>query len=458
MLDGHVRTGGLMPILVQLGPAAPCGLHVHSGFGLGREFAGNAFACGFNTRTVSRHVLTPQGATYATLDTPFLTADSADFHPTDVIEDADGTLLICDTGGWYKLCCPTSQLEKPAVSGGVYRVRRLEAPPVEDPRGLRLEWDETDPAGLVRRLGDPRPAVAKRAADMLARLGAEAVPRLAELIAAEDATATACRGALWTLSRIDGIEAARAAVRPAVRHRDPDVRHVAAVVAGLHRDRAAVADLAAGVRESGLAGVRAAAEALGRIGGAEAVDVLLALAAADGDRVLRHTLIYALIECGLPEPVLAAAGSVDPRVRLVALGALDQMGRRGLAVALPRERVIEACRAEDADLRESALWIAAQHPEWAGDVAEVFAGALAAAAVLPRPQEDRVVANLAGLAVHPAAADAFAAACQAASPAVRGLALTVMRSARMRAAPESWIGAIGGIAARGRAAGDAAGL
>ncbi|MFM8892052.1 MAG: hypothetical protein ACKOTB_10620, partial [Planctomycetia bacterium] len=47
---------------------------------------------------------------------------------------------------------------------------------------------------------------------------------------------------------------------------------------------------------------------------------------------------------------------------------------------------------------------------------------------------------------------------QAASPAVRGLALTVMRSARMRAAPESWIGAIGGIAARGRAAGDAAGL
>ena len=27
--------------------------------------------------------------------------------------DADGSLLVLDTGGWYKLCCPTSQLWKP---------------------------------------------------------------------------------------------------------------------------------------------------------------------------------------------------------------------------------------------------------------------------------------------------------------------------------------------------------
>jgi hypothetical protein len=34
-----------------------------------------------------------------------------------VIEDADGSLLVVDTGGWYKLCCPTSQLVKPTCWG-----------------------------------------------------------------------------------------------------------------------------------------------------------------------------------------------------------------------------------------------------------------------------------------------------------------------------------------------------
>ena len=40
------------------------------------------------------------------------------------IEDADGSLIVVDTGGWYKLCCPTSQLHKPDVLGAIYRVRR----------------------------------------------------------------------------------------------------------------------------------------------------------------------------------------------------------------------------------------------------------------------------------------------------------------------------------------------
>ena len=29
-------------------------------------------------------------------------------HPTDVIEDAHGSLLVADTGSWYLMCCPTS--------------------------------------------------------------------------------------------------------------------------------------------------------------------------------------------------------------------------------------------------------------------------------------------------------------------------------------------------------------
>ena len=74
---------------------------------------------------VTRHVLSPDGATYKSKDEDFLVSDNLDFHPTDVVEDADGSLIVVDTGGWYKICCPTSVLQKPDVLGAIYRVKRV---------------------------------------------------------------------------------------------------------------------------------------------------------------------------------------------------------------------------------------------------------------------------------------------------------------------------------------------
>src|SRR5262249_57884347 len=118
----------------------------------------NLFAALFNLQKVTRHVLTPEGATFATRDEDFLVSANRDFHPTDVLEDADGSLLVVDTGGWYKLCCPTSQLHKPDILGGIYRIRRTGAARVADPRGLKLPWATMTPAELAARLDDPRPA------------------------------------------------------------------------------------------------------------------------------------------------------------------------------------------------------------------------------------------------------------------------------------------------------------
>jgi len=84
-----------------------------------------------------------------------------------VLEDADGSLIVVDTGGWYKLCCPTSQLHKPDLLGAVYRVRKSGAPKVEDPRGLKIEWDKIPTDELARLIGDPRPAVRRRAMETL---------------------------------------------------------------------------------------------------------------------------------------------------------------------------------------------------------------------------------------------------------------------------------------------------
>ena len=109
----------------------------------------------FNLRKVTRHVLEPSGATFTNARLDFLVSDSRDFHPTDVIEDADGSLLVVDTGGWYKLCCPTSQLAKPDVLGAIYRVRRKGGAAVRI-RGERSSRGARCPPQLVGLLDDQR--------------------------------------------------------------------------------------------------------------------------------------------------------------------------------------------------------------------------------------------------------------------------------------------------------------
>ena len=179
VLRGHKRTGALLPRLTDLGPAAPCGLTRYRSRVFGDEFENNFFACLFNMRKVTRHVLVAEGSSFRSQDSDFLVSTSPDFHPTDVLEDADGSLIVIDTGGWYKLCCPTSQLAKPDVLGAIYRIRKKgphEAPEMRDPRGLQLAWD-AQPELLAGRLDDARPAVRKRALHALARGGSARFPR-----------------------------------------------------------------------------------------------------------------------------------------------------------------------------------------------------------------------------------------------------------------------------------------
>ena len=112
-------------------------------------------------------MLSANGATFTTKDTDFVTSTNRDFHPTDVLEDADGSLLVIDTGGWYKLCCPTSQLAKPDVLGGIYRITRRGAVAPRDPRGLALDWPAMPSArlaALARRSAPGRAAAGDSAA------------------------------------------------------------------------------------------------------------------------------------------------------------------------------------------------------------------------------------------------------------------------------------------------------
>ena len=58
------------------------------------------FVTQFNTHKLVRTIVSREGASFkAESHEDFLVSDNPDFHPPDVVEDADGSLLVIDTGG-----------------------------------------------------------------------------------------------------------------------------------------------------------------------------------------------------------------------------------------------------------------------------------------------------------------------------------------------------------------------
>ena len=429
----------VMPVLLHMGPAAPCGLTRLESAGLGEEYRDNLFACYFNLHKVSRHVLTAESSTFTTKDEDFLTSPDLDFHPTDVIEDADGSLIVVDTGGWYKLCCPTSQLAKEDVLGAIYRIRRSDAPRAADPWGLGIAWTTADTESLIRLLDDPRWAVRRRAIETLAsrgkeRLGLDSIWRAALTGRSSEMR----RNALWTLARIDHPKARDAARQSLEIDPDETVRQVAAHSAALWRDEGAVEPLAALLQSAAVANRRVAAEALGRIGSQAPVPALLEAAAAgpSSDRVLEHSITYALIEIG--DPTGTAKGLADPRpaVRRAALVALDQMEGGSLDPA----EVASLLESGEPILKTTGSWILGRHPEWAGALSDWFRSRLLNP--LSRAEDQAELETLLARFAGSSAIQTLLAE-QLADPMttllVRRSVLKAMAQSGLRDIPESWI-------------------
>jgi putative membrane-bound dehydrogenase-like protein len=362
VLDGVKRTGELLPALAHLGPAAVAGITTTQSSGLGEGYLGNVFSAQFNMHKVGRHILRRAGASFESKNEDFVTSSSVDFHPTDVVEDADGSLLVVNTGGWYLICCPTSVIAKPQVKGGIYRVRKKGAARPDDPRGLALPWDTMTPAALAGLLDDPRFAVRNRAVHQLGKHAADAVEILAKALR-EGRTTLARRNAVWALTRIEG-DAARAAVRGVLEDRDASVRQTAIYSTGLHRDadaRQVLAEMLASVPPSIR---RETATALGRIGHPAAVPALLAALRPEDDRMLEHALIYALIEIADRPALTRALQGDNPVVRRAALIALDQADDGSLE---PR-KVTPLLKDPDARVQAAALEALEHHPSWAREV------------------------------------------------------------------------------------------
>ncbi|WP_161602080.1 PVC-type heme-binding CxxCH protein [Tautonia marina] len=439
VIEGHPRTRpGVLPVLTHLGPAAPAGLERLRGTGLGDDFQNNLLACQFNLRAVSRHQLQPDGGSFTTTDGILIQSDNSDFHPTDVLEDADGSVLVVDTGGWYKLCCPTSQLHKPDVLGAIYRIRKADAPKVDDPRGLSIAWDNATAEALPPLLSDPRPMVRERAVAALGQLGAEAVTALTAIVQQSDAP-EARLNAVWASSRIDTPDA-REVARIALKDEAETVVQAALHVISVHRDTEALDRVVNLLHTGSPQNRRAAAEATGRIGDASIVPFLLQAMADLPDAphwAVQHSLIAALIELNAPEVTRFGLSAPHDTVIRAALIALDQMPGDHLK---PGD-VAPLLSSDDPELREAAAWIASRKPEWGADLAQHFERQLRDAT---EDDQDALVDQLAALASSPEIQQVIADTLDdpKAPAASRQAALAAMARATIDPAPPSWVAAV----------------
>ncbi len=157
VLQGLPRTLERMPVVHNFGHVAVSGCCFWKSYP--QSGALPFLVTHFNTQRLVRMELTRDGSSFQARENEFLKIHDPDVHLTDVIEAADGSLLVLNTGGWFRIGCPSSLLAKPDVLGSVYRIRpaRPVAPGFD--KAWRAAWKEpgTTPEAWLKGLADADP-------------------------------------------------------------------------------------------------------------------------------------------------------------------------------------------------------------------------------------------------------------------------------------------------------------
>ncbi len=421
--DGHVRTGDLMPVLVELGAAAPSGLACLSSTQLLPQPSPGErtlVAALFNVQKVTAHRLQPVGAGFKSHNSDLVVADRIDFHPTDVLEDADGSLLIIDTGGWYDLCCPSSRVDQKTAAGGVYRLSasspssqkhaaRAAQPARATAEAKKLDAaaassSAIDPAQLAGQLLDDRAWVARSAQLALLELSqvAAQADQPQKLLSERMVSVLQSQmqdiqqglderlASLWGLCTW-GDQRALEAIAAQLNGTDERLLQAACHAISLHRYAAAKSQLEELLKHENLQVSRVAAEGLGRIGDRTSTSALLGVL--DGrhvdDRAWEHSITYALIELQAADQALESlaiakrrqprssqaksasqpgapatdSGQISsPQRKRIAMQVIDQLAA---AQRLSVDMLLDGLGSNDELYRQTASQILAKHPEWA---------------------------------------------------------------------------------------------
>ncbi len=379
------RTGELLGHVHNFGHVAVSGMCRYRSGALAADWTDGWITTHFNTGELTLTKLQAQGSTFSGAETKTIfRALKPDTHLTDVLEDRNGDLLVIDTGGWFRIGCPTSQIAKPEIAGTIYRISKngeaYQAP-------VYPNWEQLTAEQVSHFLGAPEDWLRERAITELAVRGAPSMPELERILTAGASNATARINAVWTLARMKFSESTDL-IYGALTDPDAGVRQSACnalavtrtwqIVAAnqpaeraieLERNKTLSGALANIVRGDQPAVARAAAAALGRMGEFRAIGALTGrLGRTEGDRFLQHALIYALIEIDDFDATREGLKSGDPHVISGILRALDQMPSSKLEVL----DVLPHLESADAGLREAALSVALRHHEWDAALANAF--------------------------------------------------------------------------------------
>lgn len=179
-IAGLPRTLETMPVIHNFGHVAVSGCAFWRGYSTSNANALHLMVTHFNTQRLVRMELAPSGSTYSAVEHEFLKINDPDVHLTDVIEDPrDGSLLVLNTGGWFRIGCPSSLMAKPELNGCVYRVQKAAASPViaaSSPVSL-------NPQSAIRNLQSDDPHRRRRALEWLNQNISENHPKWDEITA-----------------------------------------------------------------------------------------------------------------------------------------------------------------------------------------------------------------------------------------------------------------------------------
>ncbi|MFC4871842.1 PVC-type heme-binding CxxCH protein [Negadavirga shengliensis] len=357
--DVLVRTGELMPVMHEMARVSPSGLMRYTGGSWGDDFEGDLFHAEFNTGRIVQTDLHPNAASFSARSQHFLTSQIPDFHPTDVLQEPDGSLLVVNTGGWFISGCPLSRTAKPEVDGGIYRIRTLDhrrGP--KDPWGINIPWEDLNAGQLVEFLGDSRVKVSDKAGEYLLKQPRTAIPYLTVLLQEHPDEQVRAK-AVFLLYRTRN-PGAWNQMCLGLKDESDLVKTATARVLGLAKTNAAVDELIAVLENHPSTPLaKQVATALGQIGDPKSTGPLLkALEHIPYDRYFEHAVVFALIQMDNESLLLEHLATTG--FNKAALIALDQKGSDGLDEKKLQPYLLD----NDSMVSNTALWVLKNHPEW----------------------------------------------------------------------------------------------
>jgi len=393
-------TGILVPPLALFPAVALSGFARLESAAFPAALRGNLVSAHHNSRKVVRHALTRSGSTYTAEHFDLVTSDNPDFHPSDVLEAPDGSLLIVDTGAWYVQHCPTGKIRNSGAPGGIWRLRPPTAAAGKPAEAARIPV-ELPVERLQALLPDPS---ASRA------LARRADPAAAPALAAVLKTGTPPQ----RLAAAEGLAACGTAdALPAIwsaldADPDPILEH-ALIHAALRVSKGAppeVQDAPPRVRKALLMIREQSAPGL------KAEDLVPALGSSDPDLrraaiaiLQKHrewaSLALSLVEGWLAKPELGAEERASLRAFILAFQLNPALQDR-IAPAMNRVAVLEAV-AETTLPRLPEFWRTGLAAALSDPAVEVRLQAVRTVAVLGLPDYDARLLELADRAEEPAA-------------------------------------------------------